>query len=87
MQKLSLKGFGWASVVVYGLLNIGILVHQAVLGSSELGAYHNQFIQILAPGYQSLNFAGVAIVLVEAFVYAWIFAAIFVWVYNHFAQK
>lgn len=87
MQKLSLKGFGWASVAVYELLNVGILVHQAVLGSSELGVYHNRFIQVLAPGYQSLNFAGVVIVLVEAFVYAWIFAALFVWVYNRFARQ
>lgn len=81
-MKLSLKAFGWASVVVYELLNIGILVHQAILGNSELGQYHNQFIQILAPGYQTLNAAGVAIVLVEGFIYAWIFAAIFVTVYN-----
>ena len=87
MHKLSLKGFGWASVVAYELLNIGMLVHQAILGESELGIYHNQFIQILAPGYVTLDFTGVIIVLVEAFVYAWIFAAIFVWVYNSFVKE
>ena len=82
MQKLSLKAFAWASVIVYELLNIGILVHQGILGDSALGQYHNQFIQVLAPGYQELNYIGVVIVLVEAFVYAWLFAAVFVWVYN-----
>ena len=87
MTKLSLYPVGWAASAVYVLIEASALLHQAILGNSELGAFHNQFLQILNPGYQELNLIGVVIVLVEAFVYAWIGSAIFVWVYNKSVNK
>ncbi|MBU0531283.1 MAG: hypothetical protein ABIG32_03500 [Candidatus Uhrbacteria bacterium] len=84
MIKLRLKPVGWAVSIVYVLIEAAALLHQAILGNSELGAYHNQLLQVLNPGYQELNLLGIVIVLVEAFVYAWIGSAVFVAVYNHF---
>jgi len=86
MTKLRLIPICWAASAVCVLIEASALLHQAILGNSELGQYHNQFFQILNPGYQELNLIGVVIVLVEAFVYAWIGSAVFVWVYNRFAK-
>lgn len=87
MAKLRLKPVGWAVSAVYVFVEASALLHQAILGSSELGQYHNQLLQVINPGYQELNFVGVVIVLFEAFVYAWIGSVIFVSIYNYFAKQ
>lgn len=82
MQKLSLKAAGWAAVVGWEFLNVLMLVHVYTLGNSEQGKFQTLWLQGLYPGYQTLNAAGIAVALIQGFIWPWVFAWIFVTVYN-----
>ena len=79
---LSLKAAGWAATIGWEFLNLMMLAHQAVLGTSEAGQWHTLWLQTLYPGFQTLNATGVIVALVEGFIWPWVFAWIFVTVYN-----
>ena len=82
MQKLSLRGIGWAACVSWEFLNVMMLAHVYLLGDSEQGKWQTLWLQGLYPGYQTLNASGIAVALIEGFLWPWIFAWIFVGVYN-----
>ena len=86
MNKLSLKATEWAADVGCEFLTVLMLLHQWTLGDSELGLFHQKWLQMLYPGYQTLDAIGVVIALVQGFLWPLIFAALFVWVYNGVAK-
>lgn len=86
MQKISLKATGWAAVISWELLNIMMLSHVALLGDSEQGKWQTLWLQGLYPGYQTLNATGIIVALVQGFIWPWIFAWVFVSVYNRLAK-
>ncbi|MBU0531637.1 MAG: hypothetical protein ABIG32_02605 [Candidatus Uhrbacteria bacterium] len=82
MQIIFLRPVAWAAVVSWEFLTVLMLLHQWILGSSELGKFGDQWLQLLYPGYQTLNAIGILIALIQGFFWPLIFAWIFVTVYN-----
>lgn len=85
-QKLSLKAAGSAATIGWEFLTVLMLLHQSVLATSSAGLWHTVWLQTLYPGYQTLNATGVAVALVEGFIWPWIFSWIFVSIYNKLAR-
>ena len=81
-QPLSLKAAGWAATIGWEFLNLMMLAHVAILGSSEEGKWQTLWLRGLYPGYQTLNATGVIVALVEGFIWPWVFAWMFVTIYN-----
>lgn len=86
MKQLSLKAAGWAASISWEFLTILMLVHVALLGDSPQGQFQTLWLQGLYPGYQTLNATGVAVALVQGFVWPWVFAWMFVTIYNRLAK-
>ncbi len=86
MNKLSLKGAGWAACIGWELLNVMMLVHVFLLGDSEQGRWQTLWLQGLYPGYHTLNAAGIAVAMIEGFLWPWFFAWVFVTIYNRFVR-
>ncbi len=81
-QPLSFKAAGWAASISWEFLTVMMLVHQAILGNSAGGQFQTLWLQTLYPGYQTLNATGIAAALLEGFIWPWIFAWMFVTIYN-----
>ena len=82
MQKLSFRATGWAAMVGWGFLNVMMLSHQAALGNSPLGEWHSAWLRTLYPGYQTFALPSILVALIEGLIWPWVFAWIFVTVYN-----
>ncbi|MEK9130999.1 MAG: hypothetical protein AAB429_02690 [Patescibacteria group bacterium] len=82
MTKLSLKATGWAAVISWEFLNVMMLTDVYLRGNSEQGKFQTLWLQGLYPGYQTLNASGIAVALIEGFIWPWVFAWVFVTVYN-----
>jgi len=87
MNKLSLKATGLAAMIAWEFLTVLMLLHQWLLGASEVGAWQILFLRALYPGFQTLNAIGILIALVQGAIWPWIFAGIFVWIYNRVISK
>lgn len=87
MSQLSFKAAGWAAVIAWEFLTVLMLAHQYWLGQSEVGQWQTLFLQALYPGYQTLNATGIVVALIQGFVWPWVFAWIFVSVYNRIIRR
>lgn len=81
-QPLSVRATGWSAVICWEFLNVMMLAHEAILGASEAGKWHTFWLQTLYPGFQTLNATGIAVALIEGFLWPWVFAWLFVTIYN-----
>ena len=81
-MNLSLKLYGWKCVlgaeVVYILCLLGGFVP---LRSSQATELHHRLFETL-PGFTWISFGSFILGAVYMFVFAWIFAAYFVWMHN-----
>ncbi|MEK7105441.1 MAG: hypothetical protein AAB865_02035 [Patescibacteria group bacterium] len=82
MQPLSLKATGWAASISWEFLTVLMLVHMYLLGDSPGGQFQTLWLQTLYPGYQTLNATGIVVALVQGFLWPWVFAGMFVTIYN-----
>lgn len=82
MQPLSLKAAGWAASISWEALNVLMLGHLYLLGDSELGHSQLLWLQALYPGFERLDTAGIVIAMVQGFLWPWVFAILFVSIYN-----
>jgi len=87
MKKLSVKAAVIATVISWEFLNVLMLLHLWMLGNSEQGHFQTLWLQGLYPGFVGLNFFGIVIALVQGFIWPWIFAWLFVRLYNHFLNE
>ncbi len=82
MEKLSLKSYGWKCVlgseVVYAVCLLGGFLP---LRSAEVEKLHHLLFETL-PGFTWVTTGSVILGAVYSFVFAWIFAVYFVWMYN-----
>lgn len=79
MDKLSLKSYGWkcvlgAEVVYFLCLGYGAFISPAGV------ALHKSLFELL-PGF-TWTASGIIIGAIEFFIFAWIFAAYYVWMHN-----
>lgn len=86
MNNLDYVRVGWSLSAIATLLHAFGLLRISLLKGADREMADN-LISLTHPGYTTLNAMGVVIVLLEAFVCAWIIAAIFVTVYNALQKK
>lgn len=82
MKQLSLKKYGWKCVlgseVAYVLCVLGGFLP---LRSAQGIEFHHRLFEIL-PGFTWISFGSFTLGAAYMFVFAWIFASYFVWMYN-----
>lgn len=84
-HKLSLARVGWSVSFISVLLHVVALARINMLTGPPRELV-DQLVAIGHPGY-ALTPAGVTTVLLEAFIYAWIVSALFVFVYNWLLKR
>jgi len=84
-HKLSLTRVGWTLSVFSVILHVIAIIRMATL-TGEARKFMEQLAGVGHPGFVMLSVGGVVILLVEAFVYGWVIAAIFVSLYNAFMK-
>ena len=80
-HKLNLTRVGWTLSFFAVIMHVVAIIRMATL-SGEARAFMEQLAGLGHPGFAMLSVGGVVILLLEAFVYGWIIAAIFVGLYN-----
>lgn len=84
-HKLSITRVGWTLSLFAVIMHIVAIIRMATL-TGEAKAFMEQLAGLGHPGFVMLSIGGVIILLVEAFVYGWVIAAIFVSIYNAFMK-
>lgn len=80
MDKLSLKSYGWKCVLGAEVVYFLCLGYGAFLSLSG-AALHKSLFELL-PGFVWGTTSGVIIGAIDLLIFAWIFAAYYVWMHN-----
>ncbi|MBI2552745.1 hypothetical protein HYW17_05605 [Candidatus Uhrbacteria bacterium] len=84
-HKLSITRVGWTLSLFAVIVHIVAIIRMATL-TGQSRAFMEQLAGLGHPGFAMLSAGGVVILLVEAFVYGWVIAAVFVSIYNAFMK-
>jgi len=85
MRTLDIKKLGWV-LSVFGMLAFVVCFVWGSVIPEAVRPLHLQLLQMSYVGFSGMNLASFASGLVQTFVWGWIVAAVFGWLWNRFAQ-
>ena len=82
-HHISYSRVGWAVSIFSVLAHLLSFAYRPLITDPSAGELIETLTRLGHPGYHQPNATGVVLVLVEAFICAWIGSVVFVWLYNH----